>query len=199
MQRKIVSDLVDLLKQLPGIGPKTAERLAYYILENDTLLVNLASELASVKQKLKRCSLCNDLSDSDPCKICSDETRDKKLLCVVEHYQEMYAIESTGCYKGLYYILGSAIEPLKGKFPKDLNLDKLLLRIQENNIQEIILATDLDTEGEITADYIKKTIKEKGFKEVKFTRIARGLPYGFEIEYADVVTLTYALKNRTEL
>jgi recombination protein RecR len=111
----------------------------------------------------------------------------------------MYAIESTGAFNGLYYILGTAIEPLKGKFPKDLNLEKLFQRLKNNEVEEIILATDLDTEGEITADYIKKTVIEHGFKNIKFSRIAKGLPYGFEIEYADNMTLSYALKHRIEI
>ncbi len=199
MQKKIVSEIVNLLKQLPGIGPKTAERLAYYILENESLLVNLAKELASVKEKVTKCFLCNNFSDTDPCIICSDKNRDKKIICIVEHYQEMYAIEDTGSYKGLYYILGTAIEPLKGKFPKDLNLDRLINRLKNEDVEEIILATDLDTEGEITADYIKNTLKEKGFDKIKFSRIAKGLPYGFEIEYADGMTLSYALKNRVQV
>jgi recombination protein RecR len=197
--QKIVSGLTNLLKQLPGIGPKTAERLAYFMLENDGYIPKLVSELSSIQQKVKKCDLCNNFADTNPCEICSDEKRNKKLLCIVEHYQEMYAIEETKSFNGFYYILGTAIEPLKGKFPKDLNLDKLLDRLKTQEIEEIILATDLDTEGELTADYIKKVIKDSGYTNIKFSRIAKGLPYGFEIEYADSMTLTYALKHRIEV
>ena len=199
MQKKIISEVADLLKQLPGIGPKTAERLTYFMLENGDYIDKLVLELSNIKQKVRKCDLCNNFSDSNPCAICSDEKRNQKILCIVEHYQEMYAIESTGTFNGLYYILGTAIEPLKGKFPKDLNLEKLFLRIKNNQIEEIILATDLDTEGEITADYIKKSIRDAGYNNIRFTRIAKGLPYGFEIEYADNMTLSYALKHRIEV
>jgi len=199
MQKKIISEVADLLKQLPGIGPKTAERLTYFMLENGDYIDKLVLELSNIKQKVRKCNLCNNFSDSNPCAICSDEKRNQKILCIVEHYQEMYAIESTGTFNGLYYILGTAIEPLKGKFPKDLNLEKLFLRLKNNQIEEIILATDLDTEGEITADYIKKSIRDAGYNNIRFTRIAKGLPYGFEIEYADNMTLSYALKHRIEV
>ncbi|MFQ3675376.1 MAG: recombination mediator RecR [Endomicrobiia bacterium] len=199
MQKKIISEVSNLLKQLPGIGPKTAERLTYFMLENGNYIDNLVVELSNMKQKVKKCDLCNNFSDNNPCEICSDEKRDKKLLCIVEHYQEMYAIEGTGSFNGLYYILGTAIEPLKGKFPKDLNLEKLFQRLKNAGIEEIILATDLDTEGEITADYIKKSIRDAGYDNIKFSRIAKGLPYGFEIEYADNMTLSYALKHRIEV
>jgi len=199
MQKKIISEVADLLKQLPGIGPKTAERLTYFMLENGDYIDKLVLELSNIKQKVRKCNLCNNFSDSNPCAICSDKKRNQKILCIVEHYQEMYAIESTGTFNGLYYILGTAIEPLKGKFPKDLNLEKLFLRLKNNQIEEIILATDLDTEGEITADYIKKSIRDAGYNNIRFTRIAKGLPYGFEIEYADNMTLSYALKHRIEV
>jgi len=169
------------------------------MLENGDYIDKLVLELSNIKQKVRKCNLCNNFSDSNPCAICSDEKRNQKILCIVEHYQEMYAIESTGTFNGLYYILGTAIEPLKGKFPKDLNLEKLFLRIKNNQIEEIILATDLDTEGEITADYIKKSIRDAGYNNIRFTRIAKGLPYGFEIEYADNMTLSYALKHRIEV
>ncbi len=198
MEQDLISKIVSLLKQLPGVGPKTAERYTYFLLNNKNLLEELILKFTELRDKIKKCSLCNNFTDSDICKICSDENRDKSLLCIVEHPQDMYVIELTKSYNGLYYILGDVIEPLEGKFPKDLDLKSLVNRIKNSEVKEVILATDFDTEGELTANYIVDILSKQDFN-IKFSRIARGLPSGAEIEYADPITLLSAIKNRIEI
>lgn len=198
---KLIQESINLFKTFPSVGPKTAERFVYHLLNNPQILEYLTEILNQVKQKIIKCQYCNDFSDTNPCKICSDKTRDTKILCIVEKHQDMYAVEATG-YKGLYYILSSIINPLEGKTIKDVKLENLIKRVidvpDEMKIQEIIIATSLTTEGELTANYIAEFIKTKNLC-VKISRIARGLPTGAEIEYSDPQTLSFALKNRVSI
>jgi len=196
---KILQQCINLFKNLPSVGPKTAERFVYFLLNNEKLLDDLIAVLSQIKEKIVRCKYCNDFSETNPCTICSDEKRDKKLLCIVEKHSDLYAIESSGYYKGLYYILSSIISPLEGKMPKDLNIESLYSRIfeveEEMKPQEVIIALSFTTEGELTTNYIVEKLKEKS-ANIKISRIAYGLPTGAEIEYADPKTLSFAIKNR---
>jgi len=194
-----ITRLIAVLKRLPGVGPKTAERFSYHLLNNRQLLAELEEGLAGVRDRVVRCRLCNDFSDTDPCRICSDPARDAGLLCVVEHHQDAHAVESAKSYRGLFYILGSSIAPLEGRMPGDLDLSALARRVEAGGVREIILATDLDTEGELTATYIAQFLRGAGITGVTVTRIAQGLPSGSEIEYADPATLTVAIRNRREV
>ncbi len=199
MQPKIISEVINLLKQLPGVGPKTAERFTYYLLMNPNLIEQFIDLFSYLKDKIVKCSMCNDFSDTDPCKICSDPERDKNVLCVVEHHQDMYAIKNLTSYKGLYYVLGYGIQPLNGKMPKDIDLTHLIKRIKDFPVKEVILATDMNTEGELTANFVVSKLRSVFGENIKFFRIARGLPSGAEIEYADSTTLEFALKNKNEI
>lgn len=199
MRAEDITRLIAVLKKLPGVGPKTAERFSYHLLNNRHLLEELEAGLASVRARVVRCRLCNDFSDTDPCRICADPARDTGLLCVVEHHQDAYAIESAGSYRGLFYILGTSIAPLEGRMPGDLDIAALARRVESGGVKEIILATDLDTEGELTAGYIAQFLRDAGLGEVVISRIAQGLPTGSEIEYADPATLTVAIRNRRQV
>ncbi len=198
---KILQYCIDLFKNLPSVGPKTAERFVYFLLNNPKLLDELILVLSQVKEKITSCKYCNDFSETNPCHICSDEKRDRKLLCVVEKHADIYAIESSG-YKGLYYILSPIISPLEGKMLKDVKIESLLTRIinveKEMQPQEVIIALSFTTEGELTTNYIVEKLKEK-IVNIKISRIAYGLPTGAEIEYADPKTLSFAIKNRISL
>jgi len=198
---KLIQETINLFKNFPSVGPKTAERFTYYLLNNPEILESFVLILQQLKEKIVKCRYCNDFSDNDPCKICSDNMRDKKILCIVEKHQDVYAIESTE-YKGLYYILSSIIHPLEGKTIKDFDLDLLVKRIknvpEEFMPQEIIIATSLTTEGELTANYIIEYLKSKNIS-IKISRIAKGLPTGADIEYSDPQTLSFAIKNRIEV
>jgi len=198
---KLIQESINLFKNFPSVGPKTAERFTYYLLNNPEILESFVITLKQLKEKIVKCRYCNDFSDNDPCRICSDNTRDTKILCLVEKHQDIYAIETTG-YKGLYYILSSIIYPLEGKTPKDVGLEFLVKRIkdvpEEFIPQEIIIATGLTTEGELTASYIIEYLKSKNIN-IKVSRIAKGLPTGADIEYSDPQTLSFALKNRIEM
>jgi recombination protein RecR len=195
---KILQQCINLFKNLPSVGPKTAERFVYFLLNNSKLLDDLILALSQIKEKIVSCKYCNDFSETNPCAICSDEKRDRKLLCIVEKHSDIYAIESSG-YKGLYYILSPIISPLEGKMPKDLNIKSLYSRIFEveevMKPQEIIIALSFTTEGDLTTNYIVEQLKEK-LANIKISRIAYGLPIGAEIEYADPKTLSFAIKNR---
>jgi len=189
--------LVNQLTKLPGIGERTARRLAFYILrqprEETTSLIDA---IKAVKEKVKRCCICNNFSEDDPCSICRDERRDRTTICVVEEPQDVFLFEKIREYHGLYHVLGGAISPLKGINPDDLSIDALLKRVKNQNIREVILATDPDPEGEATAIYIFKLLKSS---ETKVSRLAHGLPAGGDLEFADEITLTYALKGRKEM
>lgn len=189
--------LVDELRKLPGVGRKTAERLAFYILKSQRheadALVNAISEL---KEKVRLCSICNSITETDPCNICSDMNREKNMLCVVEEPHDVFAIEKTREFKGSYHVLMGVLSPLDGVGPSDLKIEELLNRVRENGIREVILATNPNLEGEATAMYIAKVLKPFG---MKVTRIARGLPVGGDLEYADEVTLTKSIEGRQEM
>lgn len=198
---KVIQKCIELFKSLPAVGPKTAERFVYFLLNSPQLLEQIIQGLHQLKTDVVKCKFCNNFSDTDPCQVCNDSTRDSKLLCIVEKPQDVYSIEASG-YKGLYYILPSIINPLEGKMPKSVNLEMLVDRIQNvpevMKPKEIIIATSLTTEGELTSNYIIEFLKSR-FNNIKISRIARGLPTGAEIEYADPQTLSFAIKNRISI
>lgn len=183
--------------KLPGIGPKTASRLAFFVLnmkEDDVL--ELAKALVNAKRHLTYCSVCHNITDDDPCRICQDQSRDRSVICVLQDSKDVIAMERTKEYDGLYHILHGAISPMDGIGPEDIKIPDLLKRLQDDEIQEIILATNPTIEGEATSMYISKLVKPIG---IKVTRIAHGLPVGGDLEYADEVTLSKALEGRREL
>ena len=190
-----VERLIEELAKMPGIGRKTAQRITFYILkENKEEAQSLAQAILDVKEKVKYCSICFNITEADPCWICLDEKRDKTSIGVVEEANDVLALERTGEYKGLYHVLGGALSPLDGIGPDNLRIKELLTRLKDN-VKEVILATNPNVEGEATAIYLSKLIKPLG---VKVTRIARGLPVGGDLEFADQVTLTKAIEGRTE-
>ncbi len=194
---KSLFNLVDELKKLPGVGRKTAERLAFHILKSQRNEAEaLARAVMEVKDKVKLCSLCSSITETDPCNICSDPNREKNTLCVVEEPHDVFAIEKTREYKGSYHVLMGVLSPLDGIGPSDLKIEELLNRVRQNGIREVILATNPNLEGEATAMYVAKILKPFG---MKVTRIARGLPVGGDLEYTDEVTLTKAMEGRQEM
>lgn len=192
-----IEKLINAFSKLPGIGEKTATRLAFYVLnEPKEYAGELAKSLLEVKEKIGYCSECFNLSDCDPCKICNDHMRDKEVICVVENVKDLAAIEAMGGYKGRYHILHGSLAPLKGVGPTDIKVGELLNRVNAGHITEIIVATSPDMEGETTSLYITKMLKPHG---IKITRIATGIPVGGEIEYMDSVTIGRAFEGRREL
>lgn len=192
-----ISKVIDELKRLPGIGQKTAQRLAYSILRKSKVEVEqLAQAILELKEKIKYCSICNNLTDTDPCSFCTNPSRTDKTICVVETPNNILTIERTREYQGRYHVLHGAISPIDGIGPEDLKLKNLLERIKSGQTQEIIIATNPNVEGEATAIYISKLIKPLG---VKVTRIALGIPVGSDLEFADEVTMSKALEGRREL
>lgn len=192
-----ITKLIDELTKLPTIGPKTAQRLAFYILKtSDAEVKRLAEAIVEVKEKIKNCSLCYNITEDEPCSICQDIKRNKKIICVVEQASDIIAIEKAKEYKGNYHVLGGAISPLDGITPEHLRIKELVKRIEDNQVEEIIIATNPNVEGETTALYLTKLLKPLG---LKLTRIAYGIPVGGDLEYADEVTLSKALKGRTPL
>jgi len=192
-----VSRLIQELNKLPGIGPKSAQRLAFHLLrapEEQTKL--LASALLSLKQETKLCSVCLNVTGADPCHICANEQRDRTKVCIVEQPQDILALEHTGVYTGLYHVLHGAISPTEGIGAGDVRIKELMARLEGGLVSEVILATNTNLEGEQTALYLNKLITPLG---IRVTRLARGLPFGTELEYADDVTLTRALEGRQEL
>jgi recombination protein RecR len=192
-----VSRLIQELNKLPGIGLKSAQRLAFHLLrapEEETRL--LASALLSLKQETKLCSVCLNVTGADPCHICSNEQRDRTKVCIVEQPQDILALEHTGVYTGLYHVLHGAISPTEGIGAGDVRIKELMARLENGLVSEVILATNTNLEGEQTALYLNKLITPLG---IRVTRLARGLPFGTELEYADDVTLTRALEGRQEL
>jgi recombination protein RecR len=192
-----VSRLIQELNRLPGIGPKSAQRLAFHLLrvpEEETQ--RLASAILSVKQETKLCSVCLNVTGADPCHICSNEQRDHTKVCIVEQPQDILALEHTGVYSGLYHVLHGAISPTEGVGAGDVRIKELMARLEDGLVSEVILATNTNLEGEQTALYLNKLITPLG---IRVTRLARGLPFGTELEYADDVTLTRALEGRQEL
>ncbi|KGR75226.1 recombination mediator RecR [Ureibacillus manganicus] len=192
-----ISKLIDSFMKLPGIGPKTAARLAFFVLtmKEDTVL-SFAKALVDAKRNLSYCSVCGHITDVDPCQICSDKQRDITTICVVQDPKDVIAMEKMRDYHGLYHVLHGAISPMDGIGPEDINVASLITRLQDERVQELILATNPTIEGEATAMYISRLVKPSG---IKTTRIAHGLPVGGDLEYADEVTLSKALEGRREL
>jgi recombination protein RecR len=192
-----VDRLVQELNKLPGIGPKSAQRLAFHLLrlpEEQTKM--LAEAILTVKQNTKLCSSCFNITDSDPCPICRNPQRDRSLVCIVEQPQDILALEHTKTYNGLYHVLHGAISPTEGIGTTDIRINELMERLKSGEVNEVILATNPTLEGEQTAMYLNKLIIPLG---IRVTRLARGLPFGTELEYADDVTLTRAIEGRQEL
>lgn len=189
--------LIEQLRKLPGVGPKTAGRMAMHILQMDLGSVqDLADAMVKAKELIHPCPICFNITDVALCGVCSDEGRDKSMICVVEGTEGVLALERMGEYRGLYHVLGGNISPMNGKGPDDVRLRELLERLKEGSVVEVILATDPDVEGEATAMYISRLIGESG---IKVTRLARGLPVGGDLEYADEVTLSRAMEGRRKL
>ncbi|WP_019123194.1 recombination mediator RecR [Brevibacillus massiliensis] len=192
-----ISKLIEGFMKLPGIGPKTAGRLAFFVLsmkEDDVL--DLAKALVNAKRQLHYCSVCNNITDVDPCHICRDKRRDGSVICVVQDPKDVVAMEKTREFEGYYHVLHGAISPIDGIGPEDIRIPDLLKRLGDEQVKEVILATNPNIEGEATAMYISRLIKPSG---IRVTRIAHGLPVGGDLEYADEVTLTKALEGRREL
>ncbi len=192
-----VNNLVKEFKRLPGIGQKTAERLAFFVLKSDrSMAEGLAEAMISVKESVRLCSVCNSITEDDPCEICQDSGRDRDIICVVEESKDIYAIERSREFKGLYHVLMGVLAPLDGIGPSNLKIKELELRVSGGGIKEVIIATNPDTEGEATSIYLSKVLKPLG---VKVSRIARGLPVGSDLEYADEVTIMRSLQGRKEI
>lgn len=194
---KPISRLIEELNKLPGIGPKTAQRLAYHLLQAPTERSrDLAEAIVSIKENLKLCSVCLNITDSDPCGICTDESRDRTRICVVEEPIDIMPLERTRKFRGLYHVLHGVISPSDGIKPEDLHIRELLDRLSASPITEVVLATNPNVEGEATSMYIQRLISPLG---IRVTRLARGLPFGGDLEYADDVTLSRALEGRQEM
>lgn len=190
----VVADLIDELGRLPGIGPKSAQRIAFYLLQSDPADVRrLADVLVTVKEKVRFCAICGHVTDEDTCRICRDPRRDPTALCVVEESKDVIAVEKTGEYRGRYHVLGGAISPIDGIGPDDLRIRELLQRLADGEVTEIIIATDPNLEGEATATYLARLLTPMG---LTVTRLASGLPVGGDLEYADEVTLGRAFAGR---
>jgi recombination protein RecR len=196
---RAIQKLIDSFEKLPGIGPKTAQRLTFYLLHvPQRQLDDFADAVGNLKKNTKICSLCFNVSETDPCSICSDPARDKTKICLVEQSLDILALEKAGVYQGLYHVLHGAINPLDNIGPEQLHLHDLLPRLKDGIITEIIIATNPTMEGEATAMYITKKIKNQKskIKNIKITRIGRGLPTGADLEYADEVTLSQSFEGR---
>ena len=192
-----IQRLIEAFHRLPGIGPKSAQRLAYHILgtsEQDT--AQLADALMEVKRRIRMCSVCVNITESDPCRYCNDIRRDRTVVCVVEQPLDVLAIERSGGFRGQYHVLHGVLNPMDGVGPEDIHVRELVIRLQAGEIQEVIMATNPSLEGEATAMYIQRLVGPAG---VKVTRLARGLPSGADLEYTDDVTLARALEGRREI
>ena len=192
-----ILNLIECFKHLPGIGEKTAERLALSLLDYDESLIELFSaSISDVKTKIKRCTKCNNLSEENLCEICKDNTRDKSVLCVVEEPKNVILFEKLGTYNGYYHVLDGLISPIDGVNPEDINIETLIARVKNENIKEIILALKPSIEGETTSLYISKLLEDT---PVRITKIAHGVPLGADIDYVDSLTLELALENRMDI
>lgn len=192
-----VARLIEEFHKLPGIGPKTAQRLTYFLIRMpQDEARTLAEAILAVKDKIVLCSTCQNITDSDPCVVCRGEGRDPTKICVVAEPLDILPLERTGEFKGLYHVLHGVISPMEGIGPDDLKIKELLSRLQDGSVTEVILATNPNLEGEATAMYLQRLIAPLG---IRVTRLARGLPFGADLEYADEVTLTRALENRQEI
>ena len=194
MYEGVVQDLIDELGRLPGVGPKSAQRIAFHLLQAEPSDVRrLAEVLLEVKARVRFCSVCFNVSEDDLCRICRDPRRDQTILCVVEEYKDVVAIERTREFKGRYHVLGGAISPIDGVGPEQLRVRELMMRLADGTVTELILATDPNLEGEATATYLTRMLKDL---DLSVTRLASGLPVGGDLEYADEVTLGRALAGR---
>ena len=194
---RTLSTLVEELCRLPGVGEKTAQRLAFFILRTPPERARrLAQAIVEVKEKIIFCSRCRGITEVDPCALCTDPSRDRGLICVVEDPSDVFLVERTGIYKGLYHVLMGALSPLDGIRPDQLTIDALLARVEQGGIREIICATNPNTEGEATVLYLARLVKPHG---VRLTRLAHGLPVGGHLEYADEITLSRSLEGRHDL
>lgn len=201
MLPQALSDVIEALGRLPGVGPKTAERYAYYLFRSSPKVSeNIAETLSSLHQNVKSCPVTFALIDAsdEVSPLYEDETRDKSTVLVVEEPLDIYAIEQTGTYKGTYHVLGGAISPIDGVTPEQLHIGELIKRVNNDNVKEVIIATNPSVEGESTALLLEKLLHEQN-PELKLTRLARGLPLGVDLSYADQITLSAALENRTDL
>jgi len=197
MYEGVIQDLIDELGKLPGIGPKSAQRIAFHLVQSERVDVNrLVEVLRIVKEKVRFCASCFNVAEDEECKICRDPKRDNSSICVVEESKDVVAIEKTREFRGKYHVLGGAISPIDGIGPEQLRIRELLSRLSDSNITEVIIATDPNLEGEATATYLARTIKPLG---VKISRLASGLPVGGDLEYADEVTLGRAFEGRRSL
>ena len=194
MYEGAIQDLIDELGRLPGIGPKSAQRIAFHIIQSERVDISrLADVLRTVKEKVKFCTECGNISEEELCRICRDPRRDASAICVVEESKDVIAIERTREFRGKYHVLGGAISPIDGIGPDQLRIRELMIRLSDSNITEVILATDPNLEGEATATYLARLIKPLG---IKTSRLASGLPVGGDLEYADEVTLGRAFEGR---
>lgn len=196
---KSIQNLINEFSKLPGIGPKSASRLAFYLLKQPALdLQSFGAAIVNLQKNIAYCSRCFNMDETDPCSICADSKRNQSLICVVEDALDLQAMEQIPGYRGVYHVLGGVISPLDGIGPENLKIAELLSRLAEPAAKEIVLATNPSLEGEATAMYISKQLKSPAFTHVKVTRIARGLPTGADLEYADESTLSKALEGRQE-
>ena len=194
MYEGVVQDLIDELGRLPGVGPKSAQRIAFHILQADPADVRrLAHVLSEVKAKVRFCTVCGNVAQDELCRVCRDPRRDPTVICVVEEPKDVVAIERTREFRGKYHVLGGAISPIEGVGPDDLRIRELITRLADNTVTELILATDPNLEGEATATYLARMVKAMG---LRVTRLASGLPVGGDLEYADEVTLGRAFEGR---
>jgi len=192
----VINNLIQEFNKLPGIGPKSAQRIVFYLLRSgDEQSKLLAEAILSLKRKITLCSTCCNVTESDPCAICRSDKRDRSQICIVEQPQDIIALEHTGIYQGMYHVLHGAISPTEGIGTEDIRVRELMNRLKDGTVKEIILATNPNLEGEQTAMYLSRLITPLG---IKVTRLARGLPFGTELEYADDVTLTRAIEGRQE-
>jgi recombination protein RecR len=197
MYEGAIADLIDELGRLPGIGPKSAQRLAFHLLQSDAVDVNrLAAAMQRVKELVRFCGTCYNVAESEQCRICRDARRTDEIICVVEEPKDVVAVEKTGEFRGRYHVLGGAINPLEGIGPDTLRVRELMSRLADGTVKELILATDPNTEGEATATYIALLVKPMG---IAVTRLASGLPVGGDLEYADEITLGRAFEGRRAL
>ena len=194
---RLIENLIIKLMKLPGVGRRSAERIVFYFLNSPKEEVKeLCEDIGQLKSGMMFCRICNNLSETETCLICNDQVRDRKMICVVEDPKDLLAIERTGTYRGLYHVLLGSIAPAEGRGPEDLKIPQLIKRVTEENIKEVVIATDADTEGETTALYVTRELKSTG---VKISRIGLGLPVGSALEYADLSTLSMSLASRREI
>jgi len=194
---KVIENLIENLMKLPGVGRRSAERMVFWLLNNTTADSRaLAESIVALKEKLRFCRVCNNFCEEETCRICQDTSRDQQVVCVVENPKDAVAIEQTGQFKGRYFVLLGTVSPSDGQGPEDLNLGKLLKMIDDDQVREVVLATDADIEGELTALHLTKVLKPRG---VKLSRIGIGLPAGGSVEFADLSTLAMAFKSRRDV